>query len=122
AAIDLAKDKNKFLHKQTARLSPNVTVTSALLILVSPVFLSWYFFVHYTEHIACILSVIAIGVALIAACLVAMLAGHLSQANFVAVVKMVWSKISGNPSHSTTDTADTITAETGTGPSEGNGD
>jgi hypothetical protein len=93
AAILLARDKSKFLQKQTARLSPTLTLLVALLILVLAGVSCWYSFTNYKEHIATILSGIAIGLALVSVCLLAMFAGQLSQANFVAVVKMVWSKI-----------------------------
>lgn len=94
AAILLAKDKSEFLQKQTARLSPTLTLLIAILILVLAGVSSWYFFTNCKEHIATILSGIAIGLALVGVCLLAMFAGHLSQANFIGVVKMVWSKVS----------------------------
>jgi hypothetical protein len=94
AAIGLAKDKNEFLQKQTARLSPTLTLLAALLILVVAGVSSWLSLTYFTEHIAIIFSGIAIGLALVGVCLLAMFAGQLSQANFLAVVKMVWFKIS----------------------------
>jgi hypothetical protein len=95
AAILLATEKSRYQQKQGARLSPTLTMVIAVLILVSAGLASWYFFVTYTEHVASILSVIAIGLALIGVCLLAMFAGQLSQAHFVSIVRMVWSRISG---------------------------
>ncbi len=94
AAIDLAKDASRHQHIQDAKLSPNVAMMMAVLLLVSAVAASWYFFTYYPVH-AYILSAIAVGVALVGACLLAMFSGHLSQANFIHVVGIVWSKFTG---------------------------
>jgi VIT1/CCC1 family predicted Fe2+/Mn2+ transporter len=94
AAIGLAKDASRYRQKQDAKLSPNVAVGIAVLMLAAAGVASWYFFVYSPAH-ALILSGIAIGLALIAACLLAMFAGRLSQENFIQVLTMVWSKITG---------------------------
>jgi len=94
AAIDLAKNRSTFQQKQTARLSPTLTLLACLLILGVAGVSCWYFYINYRD-VAPILSMIVIGLALVGVCLFAMFAGQLSQANFVVVTKLVWSKISG---------------------------
>jgi hypothetical protein len=94
AAIELAKGASRYQQNQGARLSPTVSMVIALLMLILAGVSSWYFFVYYPGH-AYVLSVIAIGLALVGACLLAMYSGQLTQANFVSVVEMVWSKITG---------------------------
>ena len=119
AAISLAKDESKFLQKQTARLSPTLTLFACLFVLALAGVACWYFYVNYRD-VAAALSSIVIGLALVGVCLLAMFAGQLSQANFVAVLKMVWSKISGvfskDQGHAV---PGAITAEQDSGESEG---
>ena len=118
AAIDLAKNRSTFQQKQTARLSPTLTLLTCLLILGVAGVASWYFYVNYRD-VAAILSGIVIGLALVGVCLLAMFAGQLSQASFVAVLKMVWSKISGVISKDEGHTVPgAITAEQDSGESE----
>jgi hypothetical protein len=93
AAIELAKETGKHHRKQDARLSPTLTLMTAVAILILAGVSSWYFFVHYSERIAMTISIFVVGLALVAACLVALFSGNLSQANFVHVVSIVWSKI-----------------------------
>ncbi len=94
AAIELAKEASRYHQKQTARLSPTVTMVLSIVLLASAGIASWYFFVYFPMH-AYILSAITIGLAIVGACLLALFSGRLSQANFVHVVEIVWSKIAG---------------------------
>lgn len=118
AALGLIKEKSDFQHRQEARLSPTVTALVAILMLILAGASSWFFFVHYSEHIAYTLSVIAIGLAIVAACLLAVFSGHLSQANFMSVVNMIWSKITGPFSRSREGTAQNLNAEEDATPSD----
>ena len=122
AAISLAKDKNLFRQRQTARLSPTLAMVFALLILILAGLASWYFFVSYAEHLAYTLTGIVVSLAVIGVCFLAMFAGQLSQANFLAVLKMIWSKISDMiPTAQGHTVPNPITAEQDSGESEGDG-
>jgi hypothetical protein len=118
AAIQLIKEKSKFQRKQEARLSPSLTLLIAVAILILAGVSSWFFFVHYPEHIAMILSRLAVGLAFVAACLVALFSGNLSQANFVHVLSMVWLKIVGMFSKSPAKADSHLGAGEDTGPSD----
>jgi hypothetical protein len=120
AAIELVKETSRYQQEQSARLSPTLTMLIAVLILISAGVSSWYFFVYYTAH-AYILSAIAIGLALVGACLLAMFSGHLSQANFVHVVGMVWSKIAGLIPRSQASTPPSSLSEQGSVPPNDDG-
>jgi hypothetical protein len=93
AAIDLIRGKSEFQHKQDARLSPNLALFVAVGILISAGVASWIFFVHYSDHVASILTFVAVSLAIIGVGLVAMFSRHLSASDFLSILRMVWSKI-----------------------------
>jgi lipopolysaccharide export LptBFGC system permease protein LptF len=95
-AVQLAKDASEHQRKQTARLQPATAAMLSLLTLALAGASIWYFFVHYSERVATIMSVMVFGLAIIGVCLLAMVSNHLSQANFVKLVEAVWSKIVGS--------------------------
>jgi lipopolysaccharide export LptBFGC system permease protein LptF len=95
-AVQLAKDASEHQRKQTARLQPATAAILSLLTLALAGASIWNFFVHYSERVATIMSVMVVGLAIIGVCLLAMVSNHLSQANFVKLVEAVWSKIVGS--------------------------
>jgi hypothetical protein len=92
AAITLAMEKGRYQQTQNARLSPTLAMVIGVLAVIAACVASWLFFTHYTEHLASILTSVTVGLAIVVVCLLAMFSGHLSQANFVRVLEMVWSK------------------------------
>jgi len=103
AALDLIRDKTEFQHKQEARLSPTLTMTVSVCMIVLAGVSSWWFYDNYSERVALALSIIIFGLALVGVCLLAVFSGNLSQSNFVRVISMVWSKITSMLSRSKTD-------------------
>lgn len=93
AALELAREAAKAQRRQAAKLSPLVTMLSATAVLVLAGGLCWFFFLHYPERLAFVLSAVVIGLAIVAICMYLLLSGHLTQTNFMSVLKMVWTRI-----------------------------
>jgi hypothetical protein len=111
AAITLAMEKGRYLQKENERLSPTLAMVIGVLVVTAAAVASWLFFTHYSEHLASILTCVMVGLAIVVVCLLAMFSGHLSQANFVSVIGMVWSKFTDLIPKSSAKTIPNMSAE-----------
>ncbi len=107
-ALELAREAAKAQRRQAARLSPLMTTLAATAVLTLAGGSCWYFFLHYPENLASLLSAVVIGLALVAIGLYALLSGSLNQANFMHILEMVWTRVRGLGSNSSAKTIERI--------------
>jgi Flp pilus assembly protein TadB len=94
AAIQIAKDTSKHRRAQEAKLSPNLVVFLGTLLTVAAVIACWYALVTYPSGVAWSIVGVLLGCLIIVFGLYGLLSGHLSQASFVQIIRMVWARFS----------------------------
>ena len=89
AAIKMARDTEKRQGRREARLTPGSVAVLATGLIFLAVAGSWYSFVHYTERMAWQITAVLGSAVLLAVGVLALLSGHLSQANFIKLIESI---------------------------------
>lgn len=90
AALDLAKERQKQHIESTARLSPRIATLLVTLAVIAAAIACGFVYINY-PNMAWPLAGIFIVLAILLICVYSLFTGHLSQANFMSVVKWLLS-------------------------------
>lgn len=90
AALDLAKERQKQHIEATARLSPRTATLLATLAVIAAAVACGFVYIKYPK-MAWPLAGIFIVLVILLTCIYALFTGHLSQTNFMSVIKSIMS-------------------------------
>jgi hypothetical protein len=93
AAVKLAQERQKQLHKSDARISPVTATVLATLVGIASVGACWYALTHHPGGMGQELVVVIGSVSVLIICLYALFSGHLSQTNFMTAVRAMLDRL-----------------------------
>lgn len=96
AALELAMGTNTYQQKQHAKLSPTAVAIASVAILAIAGVLCCYFYLHYEEHLAHILTSVVVALALTGIVTLGLISGRLSETSFMQFLKMMWQRFGGH--------------------------
>jgi hypothetical protein len=94
AAIEIAKETSKHHRAQAAKLSPKLVAILGTSLAVAAVIACWYALLTYPGSVAWSIIGVVLGCLIIIFGLYGLLSGHLSQASFIQIMRMVWARFS----------------------------
>jgi hypothetical protein len=94
AAVKLANERQKQQQKSEAKISPTVATILATTVIGLAAWACWYAIVHHPDRTGFSLVVVISSLAIVLICLYALFSGHLSQLNFMSMVRWAGERIS----------------------------
>lgn len=95
AEIEQERKESEFQRKQVARVSPALILSLIIALFLGVVLGCWYAFLHYKQSLAFEVSAVTMLLFVVVVSAVLLVSGHLSQTDFMQVVKMLVEYIKG---------------------------
>ncbi|MBB5062330.1 hypothetical protein [Granulicella mallensis] len=93
AAVTLANERQKQHQKSEAKISPTVATLLATIVIGLAAWACWYALVHHPGRTGFSLVMVITTLAIVLICLYALFSGHLSQTNFMSVIRWAGEQI-----------------------------